>query len=292
MKKVLNGLIWITAKIAGRKNLERLLIYTAKSINVNLHVHGLVQIGCLNGYCHLIKDERFFMSEILPCFFSPSNKLLFFDVGGNIGDYSIELKKYFPEAEIHSFEPVKKTFEILCENIDGRGISAHNLGLGESTGTGVIFNTVNNANTELSSLYKDVFYEIFKTDDEIAAIEFKMDTIDNFCKTNNISNIDFLKIDVEGHELSVLKGAKNMLSNKRINVIQFELNSHNVYSRVFLKDFYLILEDFEFYRSLHDGVIKLGLYNYQNEIFTLQNIIAVRKEICHLLNAKHLNSLS
>src|SRR5258708_1156157 len=164
MKKVLSVIIWIASKITGRKNLGKLLVYSAKSINVNLHLHGLIQIGGVSSFNSQINGEKF-------------NKV-------------------------------------------GRG------------------------NKEIGSVNKEVFHEIFKKDDVITSIEFKMDTIDNFCKINNISNIDFLKIDVEGHELSVLKGAQYMLTNKHIKIIQFEFNSHNVYSRVFLRDFYLMLKDY------------------------------------------------
>ena len=77
-----------------------------------------------------------------------------------------------------------------------------------------------------------------------------------------------------------------MLLKKHIKIIQFEFNSHNVHSRVFLRDFYLILKDFEFYRIFQNGIIKLGPYSHLNEIFTLQNIVAVRNDFCYLIKAK------
>ena len=58
-----------------------------------------------------------------------------------------------------------------------------------------------------------------------------------------IDDIDFIKIDVEGHELAVLQGAVNMINQNRIKVIQFEFNVANILSRVFLKDFYDLLEN-------------------------------------------------
>jgi FkbM family methyltransferase len=288
MKKVLSAFTWIASKVIGRRNLESLLIYAAKSMNINLHVHGLVQIGGLSGYYQQIIGEQFFIEKILPDLFEKESKPVFFDVGANVGDYSLALRKTFPNAAIYSFEPVKDTFDTLSKNTGAHHIDLYNIGFGDKAGTGIIYNTVNNINTEIASLYKDVFSDLFKSDDTISTTEFQMDTIDNFCYQRNISKIDFLKIDVEGHELSILNGASNLLLNNHVKVIQFEFNSHNVYSRVFLRDFYSILKDFELYRLLMDGLIKLGPYNPINEIFTLQNIIGVRKDISHLINAKFL----
>src|SRR6185503_14354274 len=55
-------------------------------------------------------------------------------------------------------------------------------------------------------------------------------TIDAFCDREEIYHIHFLKLDVEGHELSVLNGAKRMLDSGKISIIQFEFGPANIYS--------------------------------------------------------------
>ena len=65
-------------------------------------------------------------------------------------------------------------------------------------------------------------------------------TLDDYCEENAVKTIHFLKIDVEGHELSVLKGAMNMLSGNKISVIQFEFGARNLSSRTYFHDFYHI----------------------------------------------------
>jgi FkbM family methyltransferase len=55
-------------------------------------------------------------------------------------------------------------------------------------------------------------------------IKVRGTTLDDFCATQNIEQIDFLKIDVEGAELSVLRGSRNMLSRRKIMAVYFEFN--------------------------------------------------------------------
>ena len=288
MKKIFDFFLKLTSAIIGKQRVEELFVYSSKSLGINLHLHGLIQVGGLSNYNSEINGETFFIENILPAFCNANSKPVFFDIGANVGDNSIALRKRFAEAEISAFEPVKKTYDLLLLKTAHQYIKAYNIGFSDKTGTGTLFNTVDNAQTEMASVYKDVFKGIFKKEGEVTAIEFVMETIDTFCLSKNITCIDFLKIDVEGHELSVLQGAKNMLLNKQIKCIQFEFNSHNVYSRVFLRDFYLYLNDFEFYRVVNDGIVQLGPYSSYNEIFLLQNILAVRKDIAQLIKTEPL----
>lgn len=54
----------------------------------------------------------------------------------------------------------------------------------------------------------------------------KIETLDDFCTANGISEINLLKIDTEGHDLSVLKGAECMLNSMHIDMIQVEAGMH------------------------------------------------------------------
>ena len=290
MKKTIGVFNKIAAKIVGQKNLENLLIYSAKSIDTDLLRHAQIQIGA-SGDSGL-DNERLFIKKILPCFLNGDDTPVIFDVGANVGNYSLALRAQFPKATIYAFEPVKKTFEILANNVDGKNIKTHNLGFSDKAGTGKLFNIVNSEDTEIASLYEDVFSGIFQSSAEVTSTEFVMETLDSFCSANHILSVDFLKIDVEGHELFVLRGAEKLIENNGLKIIQFEFNSHNVFSRVFLRDFYLILENFEFYRILESGLAKLGPYTALNEIFVQQNLLAVRRDLCHLIKPSFLSALS
>jgi FkbM family methyltransferase len=288
MKKTASAFIWLLSGIVGKKNLERASIYIAKSLGANLHEHGLLQIGAsTNVYLDNGREFQFLAHTIAKLFASTKNPV-FFDVGANIGDYTMSINKNIPHASIFSFEPVSATFEQLTKNV-GDKAHLYNIGLGNTQGKGVIFNSANDTISEIATMYKDALVEVFNNTNEIATIEFDIDTVDNFCTANNVERIDFLKIDVEGNELAVLQGASKMLANDRIRVIQFEFNSHNVYSRVFLRDFYLLLKSFNFYRLAQSGLVSLGNYNSINEIFTFQNIIAIHKNLPLQLDKEYLS---
>lgn len=287
MKKTASALIWLLSKIVGKKNLQRASIFTAKSLGANLHEHGLLQIGASTNVYLDNGREFLFLNHTIAKLFANNENPVFFDVGANIGDYTIAINKNIPHARIFSFEPVLITFEQLAKNV-GSKAHLYNIGLGDTPGKGLMFNSANETISEVATMYKDALVEVFKNINEIESVEFDIDTIDNFCSANNIRNIDFLKIDVEGNELAVLQGASKMLANEGIQVIQFEFNSHNVYSRVFLRDFYLLLKSFHFYRLGQNGLVGLGNYNPINEIFTFQNIIAIHKNLSLQMDKKYL----
>ncbi len=289
MKKIIAGFIRGVSAIIGKARMKKLLIYSAKTLNINLHEHGLIQMGAYISHVPEKSGEVFLIENILPYLFEPGLPLTFFDVGSNIGNYAIRLRRQFPNARIYAFEPVKGTYDLMINNASDFRIDTYNVGLGDKQGSATIFNKTNNTNTELASLYRDIFNVADESEDEITSSQFAIDTIDNFCNKKQIKNIHFLKIDVEGHELLVLKGASEMLRHKKIEIIQFEFNLHNVYSRVYLRDFYLLLNDFEIFRIIPHGLISLGAYNSVNEIFLLQNFLAVRKDKCYLIDKSHLH---
>jgi len=67
-------------------------------------------------------------------------------------------------------------------------------------------------------------FQPFKKIEDFSEINVQTQTLDNFCLNAKIENIDVLKIDTEGNELNVLKGAKRLLSENRINIIYTEIS--------------------------------------------------------------------
>ena len=109
--------------------------------------------------------------------------------------------------------------------------------------------------------------------------KIQLTTIDAFSAEKKIDCIDFLKIDIEGNELEALRGASRLINQHKIGMIQFEFNVADIAARVFMKDFYDLLNDHHFYRIKRTGLLPLGPYSAQNEIFRIQNILAVSSKI-------------
>ena len=85
---------------------------------------------------------------------------------------------------------------------------------------------------------------------------------------------------MEGNEVNVLKGSKESLRNDIIEAVQFEFTQINSTSRIFMKDFFDILEEkYTINRLLPNELIPLNTYNpTMHEIYAYQNIIALRKK--------------
>ncbi|WP_295668241.1 FkbM family methyltransferase, partial [uncultured Mucilaginibacter sp.] len=139
MKKVLSGVEWMVSKIIGKRNFEHLLIFSAKAVNINLHEHALIQIGGSGSLKEGASGERTFLIDTLPCLCKDKAHPVFFDIGANIGNYTLELRNYFPNALIYSFEPVKSTFEKLQNNTINTNINLYNIGFSDTKGTGTLF---------------------------------------------------------------------------------------------------------------------------------------------------------
>ena len=92
--------------------------------------------------------------------------------------------------------------------------------------------------------------------------EISLDTIDNYCEEQGIKKIHFLKLDIEGHELSALHGAKKMIANGNIYFIQFEFGGCNIDSATHFQDFYYFLKGkYRIHRILKDGLKEIRHYS-------------------------------
>ena len=69
--------------------------------------------------------------------------------------------------------------------------------------------------------------------------KIKIKTLNNYINQNNIAYISYLKLDIEGNELSALEGAKDYLLGGFIKIIHFEYGGCSLDSRTYLRDFFL-----------------------------------------------------
>jgi len=66
----------------------------------------------------------------------------------------------------------------------------------------------------------------------------KLSTIEDYCLTNNIQEIDIVKIDTEGHEFTAMKGMEGMIKNKKVKTVVFEFGIHQARMRQNFQDFW------------------------------------------------------
>lgn len=202
--------------------------------------------------------------------------LIIFDVGGNTGNYAKALSDFFKaRAIIYSFEPSKKTYELLSEATKNiQNIISINIGFSDKENNQLLY--TNHDGSVCASVYKrnlERFGISFDKSEEI-----KLTTIDNYCAKNNIDRIHFLKLDIEGHELEALKGAIQLINNRKIDFIQFEFGQCNIDSKTYFLDFYYLLKNnYHIYRILKDGLFELKEYQEIYEIFKTTNYLAIKK---------------
>lgn len=223
----------------------------------------------------LTKNGELYMIGKVARFFAGKDNVVLFDVGANEGSYSRLLCAQIKNAQVYAFEP---NFELVASS-DYASANVFPIGLGEKKAEANLF--INENGSEEASIYEGVaaYLAGSKEAANTKVLDIEIESIDEFCVQQNIAGIDFLKIDTEGNERSVLLGAKKMLQNDKIQVIQFEFNEMNVISRVFLKDFYDLLSgDFEIYRLHKNALFPLKEYKSHNEIFVWHNLVAVNKK--------------
>ncbi len=204
---------------------------------------------------------------------------IIFDGGANVGDYSLLVNKYCPDAKVYCFEPVVSTFELLTKNISkNEKITAVNSGLFKVHEKKEI--KIYNSHTH-SSLYeiKGIDYAVKKT--EI------IDLVkgDSFLEENKISKVDLLKLDVEGAELDAIIGFENSLKNKKIRAIQFEYGYINITSKNLLADYYDFFKKHDFILGkIYPKHVEFRDYKFKHEDFIGPNFLAIHKSDTELFN--------
>jgi FkbM family methyltransferase len=146
-----------------------------------------------------------------------------FDVGGNVGQSIEAYRDIFPKSFITTFEPQPDCFSELQDHFGGKqGITLEKLALADAAGTRPFYVTHCRAASSLLAPDETVRKKSGKKNYDYDRISVTIDTMDDYCARKNITAIDILKIDVQGAELYVLKGAKNLLTENRIRLIYLE----------------------------------------------------------------------
>jgi FkbM family methyltransferase len=217
---------------------------------------------------HLLRDLRFYASQ----FNLPVDTI--FDVGANIGQTSIELRKYFPNSSIHAFEPINSTFEILKGNLaHDRKITLNNVALGsEEKEILVLLGDESCTNSLLSEVNKNDRNSVTHEQSKIQNI--KVIKGDEYCKSNDVNLGFLLKTDTEGYDLDVLKGFEKTISDRKIIFILVEVTfdeANPLQTNFYKVNKYLTANGYRlagFYDLMHCGGFTPNL-NFCNCLWTL-----------------------
>lgn len=238
-----------------------------------LHAMGVGSGDAVNS-----SGERVVFDIVFKLFDPP---YCFFDVGANEGQFldSCIHAGRKTVTFIHSFEPVDLTFKKLTTKAGNfPNVKLNKLALGSKEETRPIF--FNKDAMGLASLYKRdlVHFGLDSNETEIINVE----TFDNYIQGRSIEKVHLLKIDVEGNELEVLKGAQSSLSKGLVELIMFEFGGTHIDTRVFFKDYWHFLTNnrFKIFRITPSGYLyEIERYRELLEIFTTTNFLAARKEL-------------
>jgi len=201
-----------------------------------------------------------------------------FDVGGHKGEWSLEVLGHHNHIDLHVFEPVPASYEVLLINM--KDIDAHLLRFCVSCEGGTAHFWNYPSVPVLSTIYKRdsrVMERLGIAEPERISVE-KI-TLDHYCEQAGVRSIDFLKIDTEGSELDVLKGAEGLLRNQNIKFIQFEYGGCFPDAGITLKEVHAYLDDcgYAIGKITADKIIMVADASEVVEDFGYCNYLGMRK---------------
>jgi FkbM family methyltransferase len=147
---------------------------------------------------------------------------MFFDVGANVGIYTLAASRLVgDEGQVHSFEPLINTFDLLKRNVDlnhAQNVHLNPVAVGDIVGEVNLYVNAQSAFTGLGRTNRGSLLDVQKV---------PVWTLDHYAEREGIQSIDFLKVDVEGFEGHVLRGAAELLLRSPKLIVMSELAKKN-----------------------------------------------------------------
>ena len=191
-------------------NLYPLYMSTRSSLKVAIANRSEIQL-----YQQIFVKDIFNL-ENLPLVL-PIKQPVVFDLGANCGFFSLRILDIYPDAKIYAFEPqhslVKSFNNCINQNQLSDKVEIRQTAVGDTNGKSIFYE--NRSPISASLVKEKVSRRSIRKKYEIDHI-----TVDQFCSDSNISCIDILKIDVEGSEIDVLKGANDIMNTVKVLFIE------------------------------------------------------------------------
>ena len=225
--------------------------------------------------------EKLFINYLLKLFSGNNDKKrIVFDVGANIGEYSQMIAKRSLELDLdislHLFEPTKSCFSTISKKFNDNNIVLNNFGASDTDSSAKIY--YDEEESGLASLYQRNLdsYNLELAQSE----EIKLKRLDNYIEEKNIHHIDFVKIDIEGHELKAFEGFGQYLDGDFIDYIQFEYGGANLDSHTSLMEIYkfLRIRGFIIAKVMTTG-LEVREYKPYMDNFAYSNYVAISRKV-------------
>ena len=166
--------------------------------------------------------------EELKKYFYPKTIL---DLGAYEGEWAKMAKEVFPDSSLIMIEAnVDKTDILKKTNIPFK-ISL----LGHKDGLNVDYYKTNYVHNTGNSIFKE--NTVYFNDENCKTVNIPMKTLDTLVYENGLRDIDFIKMDVQGSELNILKGASNLLKTIDYILIEMQIDEYNQNSPKFTEVF-------------------------------------------------------
>jgi FkbM family methyltransferase len=194
-----------------------------------------------------------------------------FDVGANKGDWTRASLAIRPGLAVTAFEPDPAMCAAFLANGFPKNVICENEGLGAKREKRTFY--VNPGNPGMNSFVKRSRFG----ENELVQKAVALDTVDAYCAEHGIQKIDFMKVDVEGFEMDVLRGAQGMIRKKAVSIIQFEYGGTYLDSHASLKDAFMFFKEagYVFYKLLPRGAVRINEYSPALEDYAYSNYAAI-----------------
>ncbi len=164
-----------------------------------------------------------------------------FDVGANVGEWSQGFLAASPMARLYLFEPSPGAQQaIRARNFKGAVLVPY--AVGDRPGKAQLHLSSDHDGTASLHTRGETCFR----DRQYQSIEVEVVTLDHVIQEHGIEFVDYVKMDIEGHEFHALEGARAALQARRIGAFSFEFGSGDINSRTFFRDFWNLLTEHGF----------------------------------------------
>jgi FkbM family methyltransferase len=211
-------------------------------------------------------------------YFSMSAEAIIFDIGANIGSMTMNFARMVPGGRVYAFEPTYYAFEKLQRNISlnpelAKRVQAVQLFVSDRSGPVHNIEAYSSWKVDGSAQKTHPLHGgMIRNAEGVSVI-----TLDDFCIENQISRVDLIKIDTDGHELQVLTGARQTLG-KYTPFLIFEIGLYTLNARhIGFDKYFNYLKSFEYVliNSKNGNAITLDNYRRQIPLKSTTDIIAI-----------------